>query len=78
MSDFTLELIKISRSFSGVEVLEATAISNVLMQAIGLNHLESLVDARDVVRTSFTPEVYEPRQTPGWEEAYSRLQKEME
>ena len=41
--------------------VEATAIGNVLMQAIGLKHLGSLAEARSVVRTSFTPEVYEPQ-----------------
>ena len=57
--------------------VEATAIGNILMQAIGLKHLGSLAEARDVVRTSFTPEVYEPRQAEGWDEAYSRLRKVM-
>ncbi len=57
--------------------VEATAIGNTLMQAIGLKHLGSLAEARDVVRKSFTPEVYEPRQVDGWDEAYSRLRKVM-
>ena len=55
--------------------VEATAIGNVLMQAIGLNDLSSLGEARAVVRASFTPDVYEPNQTPYWQEAYSRLLK---
>ncbi|MBN2116072.1 MAG: rhamnulokinase [Anaerolineales bacterium] len=57
--------------------VEATAIGNILMQAIGLKHLGSLAEARQVVRTSFTPEVYEPQKTTDWDEAYSRLQKVM-
>jgi rhamnulokinase len=57
--------------------VEATAIGNVLMQAIGLKHLGSLAEARAIVHTSFAPEVYEPRQTADWDEAYSRLQKVM-
>jgi rhamnulokinase len=57
--------------------VEATAIGNILMQAIGLKHLGSLAEARDIVRTSFTPEVYEPKQTKDWDEAYSRFQKVM-
>jgi rhamnulokinase len=57
--------------------VEATAIGNILMQAIGLKHLSSLAEARGIVRTSFTPEVYEPRQTTDWDEAYSRLRKAM-
>ena len=57
--------------------VEATAIGNILMQAIGLKHLSSLAEARRVVRASFTPEIFEPRQTTDWDEAYSRLQKVM-
>jgi rhamnulokinase len=55
--------------------IEATAIGNVLIQAIGMKHLSSLSEAREVVRLSFEPEVYEPRQTEDWDEAYSRFQK---
>jgi rhamnulokinase len=56
--------------------VEATAIGNILMQAIGLQHLASLAEARQVVRASFRPEVYEPKNTADWEEAYARFQKE--
>jgi rhamnulokinase len=58
--------------------VEATAIGNILMQAIGLGHLGSLAEARTVVRTSFSPEMFEPQQTAGWDEAYARLRKAME
>jgi len=57
--------------------VEATAIGNVLMQALGLKHLDSLAEARNIVRTSFAPEVYEPKQSAEWDEAYGRLQKVM-
>ena len=55
--------------------VEATAIGNILMQAIGMKHLSSLGEAREVVRASFEPEVYEPKRTADWDEAYARLQK---
>ena len=55
--------------------VEATAIGNILMQSIGMKHLGSLADAREVVRTSFELEIYEPERTADWDEAYSRLQK---
>ena len=58
--------------------VEATAIGNILMQAVGLQHLASLADAREVVRASFEPEVYEPKPMANWDEAYSRLQKVMQ
>ncbi len=57
--------------------VEATATGNILMQAIGLKHLASLAEARRVVRASFQPELYEPRNKAGWDEAYSTLQKVM-
>jgi len=57
--------------------VEATAIGNILMQAIGLQHLGSLADAREVVRASFEPELYQPDQTADWDEAFSRLQRLM-
>lgn len=53
--------------------VEATAIGNVLMQAIGLEHLGSLADARAVVRNSFEVEEYHPASNDGWDEAYKRL-----
>jgi rhamnulokinase len=55
--------------------VEATAIGNVLMQAIGLGDLSSLTDARAVVRASFEVEEYHPASNDGWDEAYSRLLK---
>jgi hypothetical protein len=48
------------------------------MQAIGMNHLSSLTEAREVVRLSFEPEIYEPKRTADWDEAYARLKKVME
>jgi len=53
--------------------IEATAIGNVLMQAIGLGHLGSLFDAREVVRNSFEVEEYHPGNREGWDEAYEKL-----
>ena len=57
--------------------VEATAIGNILMQAIGMKHVGSLAEAREVVRVSFEPEIYEPHRKADWDEAYSRLQKMM-
>lgn len=53
--------------------VEATAIGNVLMQAIGLGHLSSLADAREVVRVSFEVEEYHPAHSSDWDEAYAKL-----
>ena len=57
--------------------VEATAIGNILLQAIALGHLASLSVARALIRSSFAPEVYEPNSIAGWDEAYARLQKVM-
>jgi rhamnulokinase len=53
--------------------VEATAIGNVLMQAVGLGHLGSLTDAREVVRHSFDVEEYHPGNREGWDAAYAKL-----
>jgi len=57
--------------------VEATAIGNVLMQAVGLGYLNSLAEAREIVRNSFDVEEYHPGNREGWDEAYSRFQKEV-
>jgi rhamnulokinase len=41
--------------------VEATAIGNILVQAMGLGLLSSLADAREVVRRSFEVQLYSPR-----------------
>ena len=55
--------------------IEATAIGNILMQAISLGHLGSLAEARDVVRASFTPNIYQPGQRDGWDKSYEIFKK---
>jgi len=53
---------------------EATAIGNLLTQALGLGYVESLVEIREIVRRSFPLKRYEPEQTAEWQAAYSRFQ----
>ena len=53
--------------------VEATAIGNVLVQAIGLGLLGSLAEAREVVRRSFEVRTDEPQHPERWEEPYRRL-----
>jgi rhamnulokinase len=55
--------------------VEATAIGNVLMQAIALGHLGSLAEARAAVRKSFDVENFFPISSAGWDEAYAKLLK---
>lgn len=53
--------------------VEATAIGNILLQAIALGHLGSLPQARALVRRSFDVALYSPDQTQGWDLAFARL-----
>jgi rhamnulokinase len=52
--------------------IEATAIGNILVQAVALGELGSLQEARGVVRKSFEVERYEPQDVDRWSEAYAR------
>lgn len=51
---------------------EATAIGNVLIQAMGAGDLGSLADARALVRRSFPLETYQPKSAADWDRAYRR------
>lgn len=55
--------------------VEATAIGNVLMQALGRGHIGSLEQAREVVRRSFALDNYTPQETAAWDDAYARFLK---
>jgi rhamnulokinase len=53
--------------------VEATAIGNILVQALAHGSIASLQDIRAVVANSFSPVRYEPIGTEAWEEAYQRF-----
>lgn len=53
--------------------VEATAIGNVLIQAIALGQLDDLSSLRQVVRNSFGIETYEPTGQDSWGEAQERF-----
>jgi len=71
-------LNQFSASATGREVLagpvEATAIGNVLIQALALGDLASLEELRDVVRRSFPILSYKPQDPALWAEAYARME----
>jgi len=54
---------------------EATALGNVLVQAMALGHFSSLTEAREVVQQSFELVTYEPHPIDEWDEAYRRLRR---
>lgn len=55
--------------------VEATVIGNVIMQAIGLGHLDSLDQARQIIRQSFPMETYTPKETSIWNQQFDRFLK---
>jgi rhamnulokinase len=55
--------------------VEATAVGNVMMQAVAAGDVDSIASAREVIKSSFDVERYEPHETAQWDEAFSRFQK---
>lgn len=53
--------------------IEATAIGNILTQAISLGLYKSFDEAREVIHHSFTPTVYLPAYNANWDEKYEKL-----
>lgn len=55
--------------------IEATAIGNILVQAMAFGRILSLEELREVVRHSFSLNLYEPQHALDWDEAYGRFIK---
>jgi rhamnulokinase len=53
--------------------VEATALGNILSQAMGRGEVGGMVEARAIARNSAGFEKYEPRDTQQWDDAYARL-----
>jgi rhamnulokinase len=54
---------------------EATAVGNILVQAMAADQVASLVELRHIVRESFLPVTYQPRNVPGMDKAYKEFLK---
>jgi rhamnulokinase len=54
---------------------EATALGNVLVHAVASGQLDSIAQAREVVRNSFPVEEYSPQNPSPWDEAFDRFRK---
>jgi rhamnulokinase len=54
---------------------ECTALGNILVQAIALDHLPSLAAAREVVRNSFELKTVAPQDAAQWDAAAARFEK---
>jgi len=72
-------LCQFTANATGLPVLagpvEATAVGNLLVQALGLGHITSLAELREVVRRSFPLRRYEPANTAAWDSAYARFRE---
>ncbi len=55
--------------------VEATAIGNLMMQAVAQGAVGSIAQAREIVRTSFAAQEYRPKPSPAWNDAYGRFEK---
>jgi rhamnulokinase len=55
--------------------IEATAIGNIMMQAVADGAVASISEAREVIRNSFDVEQYSPHDTAPWDEAFQRFEK---
>jgi rhamnulokinase len=53
--------------------IEATAIGNILVQAIATGDIASLADAREIVRNSYETVTYEPQETAQWNDVYEQF-----
>jgi len=58
--------------------VEATAIGNLMVQAMALGEVANLSEIRQVVKNSFPTEDYEPKESNMWDEAYGRFIKVIE
>jgi sugar (pentulose or hexulose) kinase len=53
--------------------VEATAIGNILVQAMALGRIKSHDELREIVKRSFPLITYEPQHTAYWDEIYARF-----
>lgn len=53
--------------------VEATVIGNLIMQAIGLGHIDSLKEARQIIGRSFEMETYTPKDPGRWDNGFERF-----
>jgi rhamnulokinase len=64
---------------TGLEVragpVEATAIGNLLVQAMAMGEIKDLQELRKIVRDSFPQQTYSPSRNPAWDMAYERFLK---
>ena len=72
-------LNQFSANATGMEVIagpaEATALGNIILQAITLGHVKDHADGRRIIRESMDVEVFQPQDASTWETAYEQFSK---
>lgn len=72
-------LCQFTANATGVPVIagptEATAVGNIMVQALSLGYIASHEDMREVIKQSFELERYMPEKIAEWESAYERFQE---
>ena len=53
--------------------IEATALGNIAVQLMSLGEIADIRQARDIVRNSFVPAIYEPTETAEYDAAYEKF-----
>lgn len=54
--------------------IEATAIGNLMMQAVAAGDVAGIAQAREVIKNSFPVEEYEPQNSNAWNDAWDRFE----
>ncbi len=52
--------------------VEATAVGNILVQEIAMGRMDTLSEARNLVRSSFVMNMFEPGEKQAWDDAYQK------
>ncbi|MCP4142576.1 MAG: rhamnulokinase [Chloroflexi bacterium] len=55
--------------------IEATAIGNILIQAIAMGEIASLFEGKTIVKNSFDVGHYAPKENAAWDDAYAKYKK---
>lgn len=55
--------------------IEATSMGNIAAQLMALKEVNSLQEAREIIKASFEPKYYEPEGSEAWDDAYQKFLK---
>lgn len=72
LNQFTANAVGVPVSAGPVE---ATAVGNLMVQALGLGIIKSLHDAIPIIKGAFPIKVYNPQDTGAWDQAFKQFQR---